>query len=67
MTAPLNEVLKGYSIRLIAWDEWQIWLHASSAEDAEAEALRILSEEGDSDFKHRGCGIDHVEVEEVLS
>lgn len=56
---------KEYSVRLIAWDEWQIWLQASSAEDAEAEALRIFGEEGDGDFKHRGCGIDHVEVEEV--
>lgn len=56
---------KEYSVRLIAWDEWQIWLMANSAEEAEAEALRILSEEGEGDFKHRGCGIDHIEAEEV--
>lgn len=66
MSAPLTTP-KEYSVRLTAWDEWQIWLEAGSAEEAETEALRLLSEEGDASFKHRGCGIDHIEAEEVQS
>lgn len=60
MSAPLTS----YSVRLTSWDCWQIILDAESVEAAEAEALRIFSEEGDVDFKHRGCGVDGIEVEE---
>lgn len=60
----MSDTLASFSIRLTSWDCWQIILDAESAEAAEAEALRIFSEDGGADFKHRGCGVDGIEVEE---
>lgn len=57
---------KEYSVTLVAWNTWQIWLNAKSAKEAEDEAVRVLCEEGEEDFKLRDCGIDYVEAWEVV-
>ena len=61
MSAPLNS----YRVTLTEWNVWEICIDARSQSKAEAKARRILCEEGDGPFKHRNCGIEHVESELV--
>lgn len=59
MSAPLNS----YRVTLTEWNVWEIVLEATSDNEAEAEAERVLCEEGDGPFKHRNCGIEYIESE----
>jgi hypothetical protein len=58
MSAPLHT----YRVDLVEWTQWTIWLDAPSAEQAESEAQRRFSQQGNGDFKLKSCGLDYVEA-----
>lgn len=60
-TAPIK---KEYRVSLVAWDAYQTWITASSAAAAERKA-RALFAKDEAAFKHRDCGIESIETEEV--
>ena len=61
MSAPLNN----YLVTLTEWNVWEICIEAKSQKAAELKAQRLLCEECDGPFKHRNCGIEHIESELV--
>jgi hypothetical protein len=62
MTRSLTK--KEYRVSLVAWDAYQTWITASSPAAAERKA-RALFATDEGAFKHRDCGIESIEVEEV--
>lgn len=59
----MSRLTQHYRVRLSTWDLWEIWLDATSPEEAEAEAKRIFTETGEDEFRHRECGFDGADVE----
>jgi hypothetical protein len=59
----MSRLPKQYRVWLTSWDLYDIWIDASSAEEAEAEAKRLFSCGSEDEFRHRDCGIEHVEID----
>ncbi len=60
----MSHLVQHYRVYLTTWDLWETWVDAASEEEAEAEARRLFTDEGESAFRHRDCGIEHVEVDD---
>jgi type IV pilus biogenesis protein CpaD/CtpE len=54
-----------YSVRFVEWNAWEMWVTASSPEAAERQVRRRLNQSGVDACKHRDCGYEAFDVEEV--
>lgn len=59
----MSKQLGHYRVSLVHWDVWEIWLDASSEEEAEAEAKRLFDDGQEDQFRHRDCGYDESYVQ----
>lgn len=59
----MTRQLTHYRVYLTTWDLYEVWLDAASPEEANAEARRLCNAGRSDEFRHRDCGIEHVEVE----
>jgi len=64
---PLSPSKQTYVVRFVEWNAWQMDVIASSLEAAERAAKRRLIRSGLDTCKHRDCGYEAFEVEEVAS
>ena len=54
-----------FVVRFVEWNAWAMWVTASSPQAAERAAKRRLYSWGLDACKHRDCGFEAFEVEEV--
>ena len=57
----MNKTLD-YCVQLTAWDAMEIWIEASSEDQAIELALDKWNLGHDDAFKHRSCGVDDIGI-----
>ena len=53
-----GNIRKRYLVNLVTWDEYEQWIEASSADEAQERAIEDYAEHGDLHFKLKNANVE---------